>query len=192
MSTPPTPSLTEERRQILHDYFSKTIDIDRLGQGKFPLRGICSMEHINLALDASLGEEPDETRVFPSAIDFPELSYSMATILVAFNDATDEAVLCSDAWRLGLLPRYPEATDSDSADRRRLEMIRDWLASHGITFQEQLALTVNHVVRVGPKGHGAIGLYQLLGKTAQGRSLHDALSISAEEYIAFLHTLICP
>ena len=180
----PASSLTEERKQLLRDYFAEHTEIDRhTGSGRF---GLCSMEHVNLAL-----EGPGlEVHAIPSSGSF----VGMATMMVAFNDATSTEVLCSDAWRLGLLTRLPEATCSRAADIRRLEMIRDWLAQHGHPIRGALTLTIGSGTWAGPCGLGADGLRDVLciDIVKPPRSIHEVLGISAEDYIGFLHTLICP
>jgi hypothetical protein len=186
-----TPSLIEERKQLLRDYFTEHTDIDRQGVDALDRGNFCSMEHVNFALETrGLVDDSYEVHAIPSSGDF----VGMATIMVAFNDATDQDTLCSDAWRLELLPRLAEATCSKVADRRRLEMIRDWLASLGFTFREQLAITFRSSITVGPDSYGVITLYDLLNHTIAPapESIQDALGVSAEDYIGFLHTLICP
>jgi len=183
-------SSTEERKQLLRDYFTEHADIDR----HIPwttCRGLCSMEHVNMALDPP-GPDDDEyeTYAIPGTGDF----VGMAIIIVAFNDATSEEVLRSDAWRLGLLTRLPEATCSKVADRKRLTMIRDWLEGHGRVLKGALSLTFASDIAVGPTHYGTKGLWDLLNLdiVSPPTSIHEALGISAEDYIAFLHTLIIP
>ena len=183
----PFPSLTEERKQLLHDYFAEHADIHRHDPFPSGCRSLCSMEHVNLALE---GPDAREPHAIPSSGGF----VGMATIMVAFNDATSEEVLRSDAWRLGLLTRLPEATCSRAADIQRLEMIRDWLAQHSHPIRGALALTIGNGTWAGPCGLGADGLWDVLnvGIVKPPRSIHEVLDISADDYIGFLHTLICP
>lgn len=186
-----TSELTAQRVQTLRDYFKEydqVIHIDAYDQS-YSCREMCSMEHINCAL----GDEDDE-----NTADAPAgCSQGMASLLVAFNDATSEACRNCDTWRHELLPRYPEATDSQVADRRRLRLSVEWLAAHGVTTQKQVYLNGNAEIRVGSEGFGAISFYDLLEERfhpdgGPNAFLPEALGISAEDYIAFLHTLINP
>ena len=185
-----TPSLIEERKQLLRDYVTEHTDIDR-NNPISGCSGLCSMEHVNFALEAwGLVDDSYEVHTIPAKGGF----IGMATIMVAFNDATSEEVLRSDAWRLGLLTRLPEATCSKAADVRRLEMIRDWLASFGHPVRGALALTIGSDTWAGPCGLGADGLWDVLNVDVvkAPRSIHEVLGISTEDYISFLHTLIRP
>jgi hypothetical protein len=185
-----TPSLIEGRKRLLRDYFTEHTDIDR--HNPFTaFRDFCSMEHVNLALEGpGTAGDCDEVHAIPKTGGF----IGMATIMVAFNDATSEEVLRSDAWRLGLLTRLPEATCSKAADVRRLEMIRDWLAGFGHPVRGALALTIGSDTWAGPCGLGTDGLWDVLNVDVvkAPRSIHEVLGISAGDYIGFLHTLICP
>jgi hypothetical protein len=185
-----TPALTAQRVQTLRDYFAEHTDIDR-HDPRTTCRDLCSMEHVNLALEGpGTAGDCDEVYAIPKTGGF----IGMATIMVAFNDATSEEVLRSDAWRLGLLTRLPEATCSKVADRKRLTMIRHWLAGFGHSLTGALALTFASYIAVGPSDYGVTGLWDWLNVDVAKapRSIHDVLGISAEDYIAFLHTLINP
>jgi hypothetical protein len=185
-----TPELTAQRVQTLRDYFAEHADIDR-HDPRFTCRGLCSMEHVNLALEGpGVAGDCVEVHAIPDIGGF----IGMATIMVAFNDATSEEVLRSDTWRLGLLTRLPEATCTKAADVQRLEMIRDWLAQHGHPVRRALALTIGSDTWAAPCGLGSDGLWNVLNVdlVKPPRSIHEVLGISTEDYIGFLHTLIRP
>ena len=192
-----SPDLTAQRVQVLRDYFAKTTDIGRVG-----IHGdtacMCSMEHINFALDSVFfpadfdADGSYEAHVFPHG-QVAGLQ-SMSEIIVAFNDATPVGVLSSDAWRLGLLPRLLEADSSVDAVLERLQMIRDWLAKHGFTFKGQLCLNGGSDGHDGASDRTLRSLYALINFDVRdcNFSILEALGISAEDYICFLRTLINP
>lgn len=184
----PSPSSRETAKTRLRAYFEKTTDIARGGLDTFnPKSCACSMEHVCLVLDGEdIDPSPEDYTVH--AIPRPGVGWSdgMARILVAFNDATCDEVLRSDAWRLELLPRFAEATHTPEADQRRLELINTWLNSHG--------REANITAYLG--GLSTCVLYNCFEEQfinpIDKDLLPGALGISDEEYLAFLHTLINP